>query len=158
MFPEATAKKRRFALAEPDYQFLYRYLSMLPRESRRPRYDLAHYPDTYVKFLLGAGGTTPLPPGVRVFNKIGQAYGFLIDNAYVVDLEQGVEFLLAAVIYVNSDGVLNDDHYDYDTIGFPFLRALGLAVLQYERQRPRAHKPDLSRFRLSYDPSPEDAP
>ena len=158
LFPEATSAKRRFALAPADYQFLYRYLSMLPRESRTPRYDATHFPDTYAKFLLGGGGIAPLPPGVRVFNKIGQAYGFLIDNAYIADFEHGVEFMLAAVIYVNADGVLNDDHYDYDTIGFPFLRDLGQAVYNYERQRPRRYPANLSQFKLDYNVVGEDAP
>ncbi len=158
LFPESVPAKRRFQLAEPDYQFLYRYLSMLPRESQHPRYGAKEFPGTYAKFLLGGGGTTPLPPGVRVFNKIGQAYGFLIDNAYVVDFAQGAEFLLSAVIYVNSDEVLNDDKYDYDTVGFPFMRDLGQAVLDYERKRPRRHKPDLSRFQVSYDVRGDDAP
>ncbi|SHJ73263.1 Beta-lactamase enzyme family protein [Hymenobacter daecheongensis DSM 21074] len=150
LFPEAMPPRQRFALAADDYQFLYRYLSMHPRESRAPRYDAAHYPDTYAKFLLGGGGTTPLPPGVRVFNKIGQAYGFLIDNAYVADFDHGVEFLLSAVLYVNADEVLNDDKYEYDTVGFPFLRDLGQAVYQYELTRPRRHRPDLSRFKIDY--------
>jgi len=158
LFPESVPAKKRFQLAEEDYQFLYRYLSMLPRESTRPRYDTAHFPDTYVKFLLGGGGTTPLPPGVRVFDKIGEAYGYLIDNAYVVDFNHNVEFLLSAVIYVNTDGILNDDKYDYDTIGFPFLRDLGRAVLDYELQRPRRHQPDLSRFRLDYGKKGSEAP
>lgn len=158
LFPEATPKKRRFALADEDYRFLYRYLSMLPRESRHPHYNPAEFPDAYAKFLLGGSSSAPLPSGVRIFNKIGQAYGFLIDNAYVADLEHNVEFLLSAVIYVNADGVLNDDKYDYETIGFPFMRELGLAVLRYEQQRPRTHKPDLSRFRIRYDYVGEDAP
>ncbi|GAA4010904.1 hypothetical protein GCM10022408_24050 [Hymenobacter fastidiosus] len=150
LFPAATPPKQRFQLAEDDYQFLYRYLAMFPRESRAPRYDGGHYPDTYAKFLLGGGGIAPLPPGVRVFNKIGQAYGFLIDNAYVADFDHGVEFLLSVVIYVNADEVLNDDTYEYDTIGFPFLRDLGQAVYQYELRRPRRHKADLSRFKIDY--------
>jgi hypothetical protein len=158
LFPESVPAKERFRLAEEDYRFLYRYLSMLPRESTRPRYHPAKFPDTYAKFLLGGGGSTPLPPGVRVFNKIGEAYGFLIDNAYVVDFDHHVEFLLSAVIYVNADGILNDDKYDYDTIGFPFLRDLGRAVLDYELRRPRRHQPDLSRFQLDYSPRGDAAP
>lgn len=151
LFPEAVAKKQRFDLAEEDYVFLRRYLSMLPRESQHPRYSPKEFPDAYAKFLLAGGPAGALPLGVRIFNKIGQAYGFLIDNAYIVDLDRNVEFMLAAVIYVNSDEVLNDDHYDYDTIGFPFLRDLGQAVYQYELGRPRRHVPDLGRFRLRYD-------
>ncbi len=139
LFPETGPPRQRLRLAPDDYALLRQALSQLPRESVHPRYDAAHYPDTYTKFLLGGGGTTPLPPGVRVYNKIGQAYGFLIDNAYIIDEAKGVEFLLSAVIYVNANGVLNDDQYEYDTIGFPFLRDLGLRVYQAEcRQKLRA--------------------
>ncbi|MDO7854352.1 serine hydrolase [Hymenobacter convexus] len=138
LFPETVPPARRLRLAPEDYALLREAMSQLPRESRHPRYDVAHYPDTYAKFLLGGAGLAALPPGVRVFNKIGQAYGFLIDNAYVQDESHGVEFLLSAVLYVNADGVLNDDKYEYDAIGFPFLRDLGRRVYEAELQRATA--------------------
>ena len=141
LFPETVPAARRLCLAPDDYTRLRAALSELPRESPHPRYDATHYPDTYVKFLLGGGGIAALPPGVRVFNKIGQGYGFLIDNAYVQDEAHGVEFLLSAVLYVNADGVLNDDKYEYDTIGFPFLRDLGRRVYEAERRRTPAAPP-----------------
>ena len=137
LFPEATPPSQRLRLTPADYTLLREALSQLPRESSHPRYDPAHYPDTYAKFLLGGGGIAPLPPGVRVFNKIGQAYGFLIDNAYVQDEARGVEFLLSVVLYVNADGVLNDDKYEYDSIGFPFLRDLGRRVYEAECRQVR---------------------
>ncbi|MGY3088677.1 hypothetical protein ACVWYF_001717 [Hymenobacter sp. UYAg731] len=137
LFPESEPPARRLRLLPQDYALLREVLSQLPRQSPHPRYDAAHYPDTYAKFLLGGGGIAPLPPGVRVFNKIGQAYGFLIDNAYVQDESNGVEFLLSAVLYVNADGVLNDDKYEYDRIGFPFLRDLGRRMYEAECRRAR---------------------
>ncbi|MBC6612219.1 serine hydrolase [Hymenobacter sp. BT507] len=136
LFPEAVPRRQRFkGLRADDYQFLRRYLSLPPRQSQYPAYDSVAYPDNYAKFLLAGGAPAALPAGVRIYNKIGQAYGFLIDNAYIADEAHGVEFLLSAVIYVNADGVLNDDHYDYDTIGFPFLRDLGRAVYEWELRR-----------------------
>ena len=147
LFPEMVPLAHRLRLAPADYALLRQSLSRLPRESPSPRYDPAHFPDTYVKFLLGGGGIAPLPPGVRMFNKIGEAYGFLIDNAYIVNSDTGVEFLLSAVIYVNADGVLNDDKYDYDSVGFPFLRDLGLRVYEMESRRKRRYKADLREFR-----------
>lgn len=135
LFPETVPPARRLRLAPDDYARLRAALSELPRESRYPRYDPGHFPDTYAKFLLGGAGLAPLPPGVRVFNKIGQAYGFLIDNAYVQDEAHSVEFLLSVVLYVNADGVLNDDKYEYDSIGFPFLRDLGRRVYEAELRR-----------------------
>ncbi|MBH8558473.1 serine hydrolase [Hymenobacter negativus] len=140
LFPEAVPAARRLRLAPDDYARLRTAMAQLPRESDHPRYAPAQFPDTYAKYLLGGGGIAALPPGVRVFNKIGQAYGFLIDNAYIQDEAHGVEFLLSAVLYVNADGVLNDDKYEYDTIGFPFLRDLGRRVYEAECRRAQRSK------------------
>ncbi|SDY05625.1 serine hydrolase [Hymenobacter psychrophilus] len=135
LFPETVAPAHRLRLDSTDRRLLLDNLYRLPRQSRFPRYPAAEYPDNYGKFLLAGGPAGPLPAGVRIYNKIGLAYGFLIDNAYLVNPETGVEFMLSAVIYVNSDGVLNDDKYDYDSIGFPFLRRLGEVVYEYEKNR-----------------------
>ncbi|AWM33096.1 serine hydrolase [Hymenobacter nivis] len=137
LFPETLPARRRLALAPADYTLLRTAMGEAPAASPHPRYDAAHYPATYAKFLLGGGGQAALPPGVQVFNKIGQAYGFLIDNAYVADSARGVEFLLSAVVYVNANGTLNDDQYEYDAIGFPFLRELGRRVYEAECRRKR---------------------
>jgi hypothetical protein len=124
-------------------------MSMPPRESLEPAYpDRETHPDGYVKFFLFGNTAAPIPEGIRVFNKVGQAYGYLIDNAYVVDFDAGVEFLLTAAIQVNRNRIYNDDNYEYDEVGFPFLANLGRAVLQYERGRERPRRPDLSRFRV----------
>jgi hypothetical protein len=135
VLPETVPARRRPHLSASDYDRLRLALSQAPAQSRSPRYDSLHYPATYAKFLLGGGGQGRLPPGVQVFNKIGQAYGFLVDNAYVRDAAHGVEFLLAATLYVNADGVLNDDQYEYDSVGLPFLRALGLRLYEAELRR-----------------------
>jgi len=101
-----------------------------------------------VKFLLFGDSMEPIPASIRIFNKVGQAYGYLIDNAYVVDFEAGVEFLLTAVIQVNANQIYNDDTYEYDEIGFPFLARLGRAAYEHELRRERPRRPDLSRFRV----------
>lgn len=135
LFPESVPARRRFRLAAPDYALLRDYLHCLPRESAAPRYAPAAYPDNYAKFLVVGGPPEALPAGLRIYNKIGQAYGFLIDNAYIQNEAAGVEFLLSAVVYVNQDEVLNDDQYEYDAVGLPFLRRLGQLVYQHELKR-----------------------
>ena len=60
---DVKARAQRLRLAPADHALLRRALSQLPRESAHPRYPAAQYPDTYAKFLLGGGGTAPLPPG-----------------------------------------------------------------------------------------------
>jgi hypothetical protein len=130
LFPESVPKKQRFNLTQEDYAFLHKYMSMLPRESDFPKYDSTHT-DAYVKFLL-YGGSGPVDSHIRIFNKVGDAYGFLTDAAYIVDHQNNVEFLLSATIHCNSDGIYNDDKYEYDELGFPFMKELGRAIHGYE--------------------------
>jgi hypothetical protein len=66
-----------------------------------------------------------IPSNIKIYNKVGDAYGTLIDCAYIVDTTNKVEFMVSATLLVNKDGVFNDDKYDYDAIGFPFLAELG---------------------------------
>jgi hypothetical protein len=148
MFPAAVPLKKRFSLATSDYDFLYRYMSMKPGESEYPHYD-SSYTDAYSKFLL-YGGKGEMSPGLRIFNKEGDAYGFLTDVAYVVDFDKKIEFLLSASIYCNPDGIFNDDKYDYENVGLPFMKNLGQVIYEYELQRPRKNIPDLVKFQINY--------
>jgi hypothetical protein len=92
-----------------------------------------------------------MPKNIRIFNKEGDAYGQLLDVAYIVDFDKNIEFFLSAEIYCNQDGVINDDKYDYETIGYPFMKNLGKVIYDYEVNRKRAYYPDLSSFKLTYD-------
>ncbi|MEL6866884.1 MAG: serine hydrolase, partial [Bacteroidota bacterium] len=107
IFPESAPPEQRFSLSEKDYQFLYRCMSMKPRESKSPLYDK---PDGYVKFFIYEGEAEKIPDPIRIFNKVGWAYGYLTDVAYIIDLEKKVEFMLAAVIHVNDNQTYNDDN------------------------------------------------
>jgi hypothetical protein len=151
MFPASVPATQRFRLTNEDYKFLYRYMSQYPSETDYPKYDTATFYDSYAKFFFRHGNHA-MPDGVRVFNKVGWAYGCLTDVSYVADFKNRVEFMLSVTIYVNSDGVLNDDKYEYETIGWPFLYAVGQAIYEHEKKRPRKFKPDLSAFRMTYTP------
>ena len=93
---------------------------------------------------------SPMREGLRIFNKVGDAYGFLIDAAYIADFNNNVEFMLSAVIHCNSDGIFNDDKYDYDEVGFPFMKHLGQVIYEHELKRKKNRVPDLSKFRFNY--------
>ncbi len=149
MLPEAFPKKDQFNLSKEDYQFLYRYMSMYPTESKEPAYQEEFA--TYCKFLYyGSEKNAVLNPSIRIFNKVGDAYGFLLDNAYVVDFDKKVEFMVTAVLLCNEDEIFNDEKYDYDSIGFPFYKNLGEVIYEYELNRPKKHLPDLSHLRFDY--------
>lgn len=152
LFPEAVSAKQRFQLTDADYKFLYQYMSQMPTESTYPKYEAPDFYPAYCKFLMyGGSKDAVINPNMRIFNKVGDAYGFLLDNAYIVDFSTGVEFMLTTVLLCNNDEVFNDDHYDYDTVGFPFMKNLGQLIYNYELSRPRKFKPDLSKFKMSYD-------
>jgi len=148
LFPESVEKNKRFHWQPGVDSFVLRWMSAYPRESSFPNYDSTHYWDAYCKFLLYGSEKGSLPSGIRIFNKVGDAYGFLTDIAYVVDFDNQVEFLLSATISCNTDGIYNDDKYDYDRIGYPFLKHLGKLILDYERTRDRKYRPDLSKFQF----------
>lgn len=148
MFPQFVEERRRFNLTDDDYQFVYHNMSAYPGDSGITDYaDAERYPDGYVKFFMYGGSAPAIPDNIRIFNKPGDAYGFLTDAAYIVDFEKGVEFLLAASIYTNANETFNDDNYEYDEIALPFLRDLGVAIYEVELAREREHAPDLHRFR-----------
>ncbi len=152
LFPDNVPASQRFNLTKDDYKFLYQYMSQSPLETTFPPYakDTAMY-DSYCKFLMFGDKKTPMPKNIRIFNKVGDAYGFLIDNAYIVDFQTGVEFMLSATIYCNNDGIFNDDKYDYDNIGFPFMGSLGRLIYDYELTRLRPQMPDFQPFKVKYD-------
>jgi hypothetical protein len=151
MFPESVPTRQRFSLTKDDYRFLYQYLSQFPGETNYPKYDAGQYYDSYVKFFFQDSLHHQLPAGVRVFNKVGWAYGFATDASHVVDFTNKVEFMLSATIYVNRDEILNDNKYEYDSVAHPFFYQLGQTIYQYELGRTRTHVPDLSRFRVQYE-------
>jgi hypothetical protein len=152
MFPESFTKKERFELTNADYAFLYRYLSEYPTESKKPTYSAdSTIGPAYCKFLYYGGAThAQINTDVRIFNKVGDAYGFLIDNAYFVDFKNKVEFMVTATIYCNEDQILNDNVYEYDSIGFPFFKHLGEVIYKYELGRPKANLPNLDHLKFTY--------
>ncbi|PSL49581.1 beta-lactamase family protein [Chitinophaga niastensis] len=150
LFPASVPASQRFNITKQDYRFLYRYMSQYPSETHWPKYDTAEYFNSYTKFFLFKAGKQNIPPYIRVFNKAGWSYGFLTDAAYIVDFKHNIEFMITGNIYVNRDGILNDNKYEYEEDGYPFFKEIGDIIYRYELQRRRAHKPDLQAFRVNY--------
>lgn len=151
LFPNSVPPSQRFNLSKDDYAFLKQFLSQYPSETNYPKYDTAQYFDSYVKFFFRDSAHHSMPSYIRVFNKVGWAYGFLIDASYVVDFKHNIEFMLAATVYANSDGILNDNKYDEETVSHPFMYQLGQTIYQYELKRKRENIPDLSDFKIKYE-------
>ena len=149
VFPECLDPESRFHITGEDRDFLLACMSMYPRESSDPAYG-EEFSDNYCKFLMYGDRTGMIPENIRIFNKIGLAYGFLIESAYIVDFEAKIEFFLSAVIRVNANRIYNDGVYEYDSVGFPFMGNLGRMMYAYEKERNRTNIPDLSEFTIHY--------
>lgn len=153
VFPDKFKASERFNISEDDRLFVLKYMSQYPTESLYPPYaaDTANYWTTYCKFLFYGAEKGRPDDNIRIFNKVGDAYGHMIDAAYIVDYKNKIEFFVSAIIYCNSDGILNNDKYDYDSIGRPFMKNLGRVIYDYELKRKYKIRPDLSSVLFSYD-------
>lgn len=149
MFPGTLTQIKPFDLQDEQLQYIRTCMSKLPRESKHPVYDSTHQ-DGYCKFFMFGDKKTNMPDHIRIFNKVGWAYGYLTDAAYIVDFKNKVEFILAATINCNLDGIYNDGIYEYDSLGLPYLSQLGSFFYNHELERKRKRMPDLSTFTFEY--------
>ena len=128
MTPEAFPQEQRFDLTTADYKLLHRAMSQRPRESRYPAYPDKE--DHYVKFWQFGDRDTSfqIPDHIRIYNKVGWAYGYLTDVAYVKDDKADIEYFISGTIHVNENRIYNDGNYEYETVGLPFFGRLGRAI------------------------------
>lgn len=144
-FPTAFPKNKRFNLKPSDYDLLYSYMSKYPTESTFPKYQQPTYYPAYCKFLFyGASKNAEINPNIRIFNKVGDAYGYTIDNMYLIDYENKVEFILSAVIQSNNNEIYNDNTYEYESVCFPFLKNLGQKIYDLELKREKPYLPNFN--------------
>jgi len=151
LFPETFPEDQRFKLTNDQYKLIYKYMSMWPTESKYPTYSPPEYFPAYCKWLFyGGDSLAVINPHIRIFNKIGDSYGYDIDNAYIVDFKNKVEFMLSAVVQSNDNDIYNDNKYEYKTVCLPFMKNLGQIIYQYELKREKKHLPDLKKFKFRY--------
>lgn len=142
----------KLPISNENRLFMLRQLGSYPRESEHPKYQPKFYYDSYKKYLVyGAAAATIQQDSLRVINIVGRAYGFLIDCAYIIDLKSQVEFLITACVYVNAGGKVGSGKYEYDQLGLPFMKDLGVCMYRYERERKKKHLPDLGEMRDLFD-------
>ncbi len=150
IFPQSIDESKRFNLTEDDRKFIMQYMSQWPSETKLPSNEEAKGFDAFVKFnMLGSEKKAKISNGLRIFNKVGFAYGYITDASYIVDMENGIEFILSTTIYVNKDGVFNDDKYETDEIALPFMKKVGTLIYNYEKSRKKA-LPILDDVKLLY--------
>ena len=128
--PNSVSVSQRWAIPESMRQQLLVIMARMPRESVDPVYDTAEDYDGYARFFMIGDSKSEKPDSLHLVGKVGEAYGYLTDVEYITEDGSDHELLLSANIYVNADGIFNDDVYEYESLGYPFLAALGRSVWQ----------------------------
>jgi hypothetical protein len=129
IFPLEFDKDKTFNLNVEDYDFLRYWMSRFTYEDIGDKFKTEKkYFDSYNKFFIHGEDTIVRDKNIRVYNKIGQAYGTSIDNAYIKNYQDGVEFFLTATIYTNKNKTINDNVYEYNQIAIPFLSKLSQSI------------------------------
>jgi hypothetical protein len=126
--PEVELDGEPYALTSDQRALLVSAASEYPAESTNPRYDAAEYPDAWGKYLLPGLLRAAPKEHWRIANKIGRAYGFSVENAWVVHVPSGRGLFVTATLYTNANETLNDGLYEYSQVADPFLAALGELV------------------------------
>jgi len=128
-------------LEENDRSFLMECMGLFPRDA-----GFKSYGDDYCKPLL-PGLSRVLPRSQwRVHNKIGRAYGFTLDTAYVSNADSSRAFFVSVVLYTNANNIMNDDKYEYSTVADPFIEALGETLARYVYEVPPMRAVWVTRF------------
>ena len=83
------------------------------------------------------------------FNKAGKAFGFHVENAFIAygrgagvigdqPKDKGLSkgqfkraLFITVGVYVNADGILNNNKYEYKKISVPLFDGIGRAVAEY---------------------------
>jgi hypothetical protein len=112
MFPELYNHKLK--LSEDDYIFIYKQM-LENNESRN--------------YFLNDKLDDPL---IKIFNNSGKGAGFMIDNAYIIDTRNGVDFFLTVVIKCNKADILGEEYYEYEKTGLSFMKNISRFIHEYE--------------------------
>lgn len=127
IYPEVTLSK--FNLNVEDYDFIRYWMSRFTFEDLGAKYiGDDQFFNSYNKFFIHGMDTILNNTDIRVYNKIGQAYGTSTDSAFIKNYKEDVEFFLTATIYTNENKVINDNIYEYKETAIPFLSKLSKAI------------------------------
>ena len=124
-FPEIS-KNKKFNLSKSQNLLIQKLMSSTPFEMG---FDKNIYPNNYNKFFIYGDKDGMIND--NIYNKVGNAYGYSIDNAYIYNKNSDRHFVLTACIYTNANNILNDNYYEYNEIGIPFLAEIGRFLTNY---------------------------
>ena len=123
-FPKKFKEEERFNLTNEQREILFNFMSGNPRDFGYNPDEFSYY---FTKFFIYGDKELEVDENIVIYNKVGLAYGQLSDVAYIK--KNNVSIILTATIDVNTNKIYNDDKYDYDSIGFPFLAEISREII-----------------------------
>ena len=128
IFPEVFPESFQFNITKNDYDFIKFWMSRTSLENDDLIYNNINVWDSYNKFFIYGDTKGEMNNNIRIYNKVGSAYGTVTDVSYIHDKKNNIEFFLTATILNNLNGIFNDDIYEDELVGIPFLAELGRSV------------------------------
>ena len=137
-------------VSEPWLEFLRVSMTQYPRHSKNPVYRSESLSETRFKPLISGIRLAGVTDEELLYsNKAGKALGFHLDNAYIaIGPKLGIlegkavgqgevtrKMFITLGMYVNRNGILNDNKYQYHSISKPVFKAIGFAVGEYLKGR-----------------------
>ena len=124
--PENYSNKNSFKLDKEQKAFVWEAMSASPNKLGLNK---EKYPGNFVKFFVRGDEkeNDTIKNTLKIYNKVGTAYGQITETAFI-DSETK-KFILTATMYVNENDILNDDVYEYESVGIPFFSSLGKEIL-----------------------------
>jgi len=120
---------RKLNLTKEQLSFIHSTLHTIPKKQG---YDPITYHDSYCKYFMFGDHKENIPEHIKIYNKTGKEYGTLTETAYIIDNKNNIEFMISATILANKNSIFNDDSYEYEEIGIPFLAQLGRELYTIE--------------------------
>ena len=117
-------KKNNLMLTENQISFLISSMNKSPKDIG---YDNKKYHDTYSNLLVFGDTNQPIK-GIEIYNKIGFAYGYVSETAFIET--EKLSIIISIAMKVNSNQIFNDDNYEYEEIAFPFLGEFGRETIK----------------------------
>lgn len=123
-FREQEKNNNNLMLTENQISFLMKSMNLSPNDIG---YNSEEYPDTFSNLLVYGDIQKPIN-GIKIYNKIGFAYGYVSETAFIETTKSSI--IISIALKVNNNQIYNDNKYEYEEIAFPFLAEFGRETIK----------------------------
>jgi hypothetical protein len=127
IYPES--QSFNFEISDEQRKFLRKMLVISPQQASNNKIaNNNDFHSNYTNYLFFGQEASPRNNKIELCNIVGLAYGFMTDVCHVKDPDNGTEFFLSATLYLNENNTFGTGVYEYEKLGFPFMKSLGWKI------------------------------